>query len=266
VGDLGAYGLRIEGLPGAERWMQPQEPDAPLLKVVAERAAADPRPSSVTEDAADIGLLDGGRIRARRGEPVVRFALPQVPPDGDLLHPYLAPAAALFWQWSGHEALHAGAVDLGGQAVLLIGAKETGKSTTIAHLAERGITVIADDLAVLDDGRVLAGPRSIDLRGADGAGDVVRDGERTRLTLPAAPAALPVGGCAVLRWGSEVGADPVAPAERVGILASERSFYRLAGDPSAILHLAGLPMIALTRPQERSALEPAAEALLQAFA
>jgi hypothetical protein len=265
---LGAYGLRVAGIPEAARWMQPQPEDAPLLEVVAEQAPEDRSPSRVDEQQADLGLLDGGRLRATRGEGSVRFSLPVVPPDADLLHPYLAPAAALTWQWNGHEALHAGSIVVGGGAVLVIGEKEAGKSTTLAWLARTmGVTVVSDDLAVLRGEDVLAGPRSIDLRPGPKEldGVVVRGGGRLRVDLPPAPPAVPVVGSVVLRWGPELAMESVPATERIRMLGQERSYYRLHGDPAAILNLAGKPMFTLVRPREEAILPAATQSLLRRF-
>ncbi len=249
---LGAYGLRIEGLPGAERWMQPQEPAAPVLRVEVRQAAAAEEPSRVDDRSADIRLVGGGRLRASCEEPVVRFDFVDVPPDADLLHPYLTPGAALVWQWAGREALHAGAVAIGGAAVLVIGRKEAGKSTTLAWLAEHhDAPVMADDLAVIQGDRVVAGPRSIDLRteAAVPGAVVVREGDRRRVTLPAVPASLPIAGSVVLGWGERPAIEPLDAEARLRALASERTFHRLRGDPAAILDIAARPMFGLSRPR-----------------
>lgn len=46
-------------------------------------------------------------------------------------------------------ALHASAVDIEGQAVLLMGDSGVGKSTTVAALVQRGYTLLADDVTYL---------------------------------------------------------------------------------------------------------------------
>src|SRR5438046_10725356 len=111
--------------------MQPQDPDAARLRVVASESEPDDSPSHVDETSADISLLYGGRLRASRDEPIVRYLLPTVPPDADLLRPYLAPGAALFAKWTGLEALHAGAFATSAGAILVLGDKESGKSTQL---------------------------------------------------------------------------------------------------------------------------------------
>jgi hypothetical protein len=265
---LGAYGLRVRGIPGAAPWMQPQDPDAPAITIAAREARVDESPSRVDEQSANISLIGGGRLRLTRGEDVVVFDLPTVPPDADLLHPYLAPAAALIWHWRGREAFHGGAVVAPAGAVLVLGEKETGKSTTLAVLTRQlGAPVVADDLVVIDDGEAVAGPRSIDLRpDSAGSGDtVVREGERARLTLPVIPAATAIAGTVVLAWAETVTVEPLAPADRVPALASHRSYYRLRGDPATVLALAERPMFRLGRPRTPTSALAAATALLDAF-
>jgi hypothetical protein len=269
MSSLGVYGLRVGGIPGAARWMQSLPSDAPRLEVRVTPATEGRTPSRVSEREADLRMRNGGRIRARRGEDSVVFSLPGEPTDAELLHPYLAPAAALRWQWDGHEALHAGAIALGERAVLMIGAREAGKSTMLAWLSQvEGVTILADDLAVLNGDGVLAGPRSIDLRpgSSELEGEPVRGGTRVRVDLPPAPLSVPVVGSVVLRWGTTLGMEPVPPRDRIGMLSSERSYYRLDGDPKAILGLAGKPMFTLTRPRETSSLLAAAKALTDRFA
>lgn len=268
MAQLGVYGLRIDGLDGAEPWMQPQPANAPLVRVIATEADPDTSRSHVDAESADIGLLDGGRLRARKSDGVLRYELPEVPPASDLLHPYLAPGAALLWQWAGHEALHAGAVALGDGAVLVVGQKESGKSSILAWLAEHeSITVLADDLAIVRNGEVLAGPRSIDLRTEDAIpGSVsVRGGHRRRLTLPPGPTSLPVRGTVVLRWGEVSSLEQMGGKQRLTALAAERSYYLIDGDPATLLKLAALPMATISRPRTETVAQ-SAQTLLQLFA
>ena len=114
--ELGAYGLRLRGLDAAARWMVAQAADAPTLELVTSVATPDDAPSELDAQAANLSLIGGGRLRARRGEQRVSFSLPDPVTADELIHPYLAPAAALVWQWSGREALHGGVVALGGGA------------------------------------------------------------------------------------------------------------------------------------------------------
>jgi hypothetical protein len=292
VRTLGAYGFRVEGLgQRAARWLVPQEPQAPLLSVERVRITAAMTPplrSRVDDAEAELLLRSRGWLQARAGDSVVRFVVDRDLDDAALVHPYLAPAAALHCAWRGQETLHAGAVVIGSEAVLLLGAREAGKSTTLHHLAEReGIAVLADDLAVISrrepgaDGgdrangadarplEVLAGPRSIDLRAAaedrSEVGERVRDGERVRLQLGEAPARVPLRGWVLLEWGDRLDLEPIEAQTRLETLARSRSYYFLHGDPRGVLELAALPAYRLRRPRERSSLSGTASSLLGAF-
>ena len=261
---LGTYGLRIEGLDGARAWMQPQSTDAPILRIHTRAASLDERPSHVDADAADLRLLGGGRLRARRGERVATYDLPAIPPDEDLLHPYLAPAAALVWRWAGREALHAGAFAGPTGAIVLLGDRMAGKSTTLEWLSREGVSIVADDLAVIESGRVLAGPRTIDLRDSTAADlTTVRDGERRRATLPAAPASAPLKGVALLEWGADTDVSPIPLEDRWSTFAAHRMYPGLDVDPVSLLRLVTKPALRFVRPRTRASLEKVGQALLE---
>jgi hypothetical protein len=272
---LGAYGLRIHGLEAASSSLQPVAEGSAELAVdwhlATSASSDDERPSELTTDRADLRLLGGGRLRMARGDGRVTFSLPQPPSVDELVHPYLAPAAALAQLWQGNEALHAGAFATGSGAVLLLGGKEDGKSTTLAWIARRHrLPVIADDLAVIVGGSVLAGPRCIDVRAnseidpdALGGEQVVRGEERRRVTLSPAPGALPIVAVVCLRWGDGPALEQRSVAERLPTLIGQRMFHaQLALDPVSVLDLAGLPMLTLTRPRGERGLEAGIELLL----
>lgn len=192
----------------------------------------------------------------RRGEGRAHFSFPDVPGDGDLLHPYMAPAAALAHMWSGHEALHGGAFATSAGAVGLLGEKDGGKSTTLAWLAaQHRVPVLSDDLVVLVRGDVLSGPRCLDLRAGSlidpatfATRRAVRNAERLRITLPGAPLNVQLIATVVLRWGERTQLETPSAADRLRELLPHRMYrHRVAGDPEAILELAALPMLILTR-------------------
>lgn len=260
---LGAYGLRVDGLPGARQWMQRLAGTAPHVRLCVEVGTATESPSTYDRDAADLRLLSGGRLVARRGSEDVHLIVPSIPPDPDLLHPYLAPAAALRWRWAGREALHAGVFEGSDGAVLLLGGKEAGKSTTLAWLAGEGVTVLADDLAILEGNRVMSGPRSIDLRSTGPVS--VRCGQRQRLTLPAAPASLPLAGVAVLEWGDRVEVSPLALTQLWEALMPQRMFPALGADPASLLDLVASPAYRFIRPRTRASVAETGRALMSTF-
>lgn len=70
-------------------------------------------------------------------------------------------AVALLLHQRGRLCLHASSVVKDGRAFLVAGASGSGKSTTAAALAERGATLLADDITTIDtasDGTILAYP------------------------------------------------------------------------------------------------------------
>jgi hypothetical protein len=253
--------------------MQSQLPDAPTFGLhvhVDAEIAADGTEPVLTEARADLPLIGGGRLRQERDATEAHFHLAARPPDEDLLHPYLAPAAALFWQWAGREAIHAGVFEVGGGAILMLGDKEAGKSTTLAWLATQGGTpVLSDDLAVLDGRDVLVGPRSIDLRvegSLPGVSEhLVRSGERHRVRLPAAPPRLPLAGLVVLDWGPDAELAPVGFATRMELIARQRTFPTVAANPTALLELASVPMVRAARPRDPRGLAPFCRQLVDRF-
>jgi hypothetical protein len=200
------------------------------------------------------------------------YRLDERPDDRDMVHPYLAPAAAVAARWAGRETFHAGAVVTAAGAWALLGDKENGKSTTLAWLALHGHDVLVDDLLVLDGVHALAGPRCIDLR--EGAAQRLDAGEplgmvglreRWRVTLgPVAPA-VPLRGWIALGWGDELAIEPVRGSERMLALIPYRAVALEPRAPQDLMALASLPVWRLRRPREWQSLVPAAERLLEAI-
>jgi len=240
------------------------------VEVVAD-ATIDRRESRLDVGEADLRLLGGGRLGMCRGDPRVRFSFRERPTDADLLHPYLAPAAALAQLWAGQEALHGGAFATPDGAVALLGEKQGGKSTTLAWLhAKHRVSVLCDDLIVVADRSVFAGPRCLDLRAAgslrrllDAGARSVRGGDRLRVSLPLGPAKAPLAAIVLLRWGPRTAVRPVPLAARIGRLLPHRMYAgRIAAEPLAMLDLIALPMVVLTRPRGEVGLRDGTAALL----
>jgi len=78
----------------------------------------------------------------------------------------LGPVLGFILRLRGAVCLHASAVALGGRAVVLVGPAGAGKSTTAAAFARRGVPVLSDDVACLDDrsGSLLVQPGNPRLR------------------------------------------------------------------------------------------------------
>jgi hypothetical protein len=264
--------LAIRGLEGASNFMQAVPDCASCLRVeVVADASIDQRESRLHAGEADLRLLGGGRLRICRGDPRVRFSFQQRPTDADLLHPYLAPAAALAQLWLGHEAIHGGAFATPAGAVALLGDKQAGKSTTLAWLhAKHRVTVLCDDLIVVADGSVFAGPRCLDLRAAgslhrllDAGARSVRGGDRLRVSLPPGPAKAPLAAIVLLRWGPRTAVQPVPLAERIRRLLPHRMYAgRIPAEPLGMLDLIAVPMVVLTRPRGEVGLRDSTTALM----
>ena len=230
-----------------------------------------PELDSVGPDRAEL-TLHGGWATIERAPARVTFRLPAPPPPRDLVHPYLAPAAAVAARWAGRESFHAGAVIAGGGAWAVLGDKESGKSTTLAHLALSGHDVVSDDLLVVDGDSVLAGPRCIDLRegsaGHLGAGEplgVVGVRERWRLALEPVAPRTPLRGWVTLAWDDEVAVDALRGPDRMLALLPFRSVQLAPGAPQDLVDFGALPVLRLRRPRRWEALDEGAGRLLAAI-
>jgi hypothetical protein len=270
----GCYGFRIGGVEGAGDLLVDAPPSWPQLALAAAVAGPGGAPAMdvVGPRSAQLPLHAGGWMEIERDGPRITVRLPRRPDDEALVHPYLAPGAAVLARWQGREAFHAGAVLAAGGAWAILGGRESGKSSTLGWLAAEGHTVLADDLLVLDGQDALAGPRCIDLR-PDAAArleageplGVVGTRERWRLRLGPAAASVPLRGWVELGWGDEVAVEPVRGAERLTTLIPHRSVRLEPPRAGALMELASLPLLRLLRPRRWDALPHAAERLLAAI-
>lgn len=259
----GCYGCRISGLDAASELLVQIPDNWPQIDVEWQPSAGPPSDLDVIgPDQAVLPLLGEGRVTIERARRHVRFELPRRPPDGDLAHPYLAPAAAVIARWDGRESFHAGGVLRGGGAWAFLGNKESGKSSTVARLALEGWDVLVDDLLVLEGTRAFAGPRCIDLRESSaarlGAGEsigIVGARERFRMPLGEVPAVAPLHGWVVLEWGDEVSLEQLAGPERLLALLPYRAVRLTPLEPAALVELSSRPVWRLRRPQRWDALD-----------
>lgn len=131
---------------------------------------------------------------------------------------------ALLATESRHLVFHAGAFGRAGRAVMLAGASGLGKSTLIAHLGERGATILSDEFAPLDrySGSLAPFRMRVGLRAGprpERAGiDVELPGESKRLLNPdAGPSRtvdpLPLASVVIL--GTSAGPSPASACPRV---------------------------------------------------
>ncbi len=256
------YGLRVTGLAAEDLLLPAGNEQFPTVEV--SRGSALSVAAEVTADRAVIDVHDGRFVALDRARGQAVYSGPPLS-DDDMVHPYFGPVSGIFSRWAGRESFHAGAFELGGRAWAVRGVREAGKSSLLAALAARGVTVLADDAFITDGAVAYTGPRCIDLRrpvpGVVGAFRHVRAATRHRLLLPAAAAQVPVGGWIFLRWSDEVRLEPVPAQALLGWLAAGRSFRQLDSDPSVLLALAARPAWILHRPRAWSGLEETSDAL-----
>jgi hypothetical protein len=217
---------------------------------------SDTRVDSMDDSSARLSLRNGGEIVLVREPLSAVFTVPFELSDAELVHPYLAPAAAAAGWWLGRESFHGGGVVVDGVAYGVLGGREAGKSSLLAWLAKHGAAVLSDDVVVVDAGcDAFAGPRTVDLRGsaaaALGAGDYlgpVGGRERWRLELAPFAGTAPLGGWIFLEWGPEPVMRRLGVQERLPRLLANRAVHLPARDGGLLLRLAALPAWELARP------------------
>jgi hypothetical protein len=267
---FGAYGFRLAGL-GADLLL-PAEPGWPTIELRRARGEASGRSESLSDDRAHVRLRNGGEVVLERTPAVATFVVPFALGDAELVHPYLAPAAAVFGRWHGRESFHGGGFVADGLAFGVLGGRRAGKSSLLAHLALQGLAIVADDVLLTDGAAVWAGPRAIDLREETarelGAGDALGKiglRERWRLAVPPIEPLLPLGGWVLPAWGDEIAVRRLPARELLTKLAEHRAVLP-PGDPGLLLRLAGFPGWELSRPRSWPLLGEAAGQVLEAVA
>jgi len=126
------------------------------------------------------------------------------------------------------RAVHAGAVVLGGRALLLPGATHAGKSTLVAELLREGATYLSDEYALIDsEGRVHPYPRPLLLRNGSPEQHPVLPAE---CHVPVGHAPVPIGWIVSLEYepGGEWSVAEVPQSE--GLLALLRNTPHVLAD------------------------------------
>jgi hypothetical protein len=225
--------------------------------------------------------LQGPRVRrgGARGVLVERdplsilFDLPEPPIPDALVHPLGTIPLSILARWRGDITLHAGGFANAGGAWAIVGKREVGKSTMLAMLASRGLTLVSDDLVTILDGGVWPGPGCVDLRSAAAAHfpeardlGMLGGRRRFRLSSPPAAARLPLKGIFVLGWheDKQVAAEPIGTEGRLALLYGAE-YIGLVGpaDPAKILELLEVPAWSIRRPRDWNATDDAVDAILE---
>src|SRR6185436_12314723 len=124
--------------------------DAPVFGVSAEVGTAADGAEYVDDDRARLALRSGGEIVVARAAGTIHFRAAHALRADEIVHPYLAPAAAVVARWLGRESMHAGAFVAGGRAWALLGDRTAGKSSTLGWLARLGAPIVCDDMLIVD--------------------------------------------------------------------------------------------------------------------
>ena len=197
------------------------------------------------------------------------FTVPAALSPDELVHPYLAPVAAITAQWHGRESLHGGGIALAGNVIGVFGDRLEGKSSLLAALATRGVDIVCDDLLVVEGADAFAGPRTIDLREdaaeALGAGEsigVAGARARWRVRLGQIPPRLPLAGWIFLDWGDRVEVGRVPASETLKRLLRNRGIRVPPLDPALFVQLGAMPAWEVRRPRSWSAVPEVVDAVL----
>lgn len=270
---FGAYGLRLEGeeIESARSLLVVASDAWPELELKRHVGGPFPRElDRASESAARFHLESGGVIEIDLPSRVATITTPERVGIHELVHPYLAPIAAMFAFWLGRESFHAGAFCVDGEVWAVFGERGAGKSSTLGWLALNGVPIVCDDMLILDGPAVFAGPRSVDLR--QGAAEMLDVGEplgvvgareRWRLTVPRVDGDLRIRGTVFLTWGDEATTRRLPPAERISRLGFQRGVRIPSKDPEALLAVAALPSWEIGRPPGRESLASTGERLIE---
>jgi hypothetical protein len=245
---IGAYGLRLDVPEAARRLLGPAHSEWPLLTLRSQVGDGALEADRVSDRRAELRLHTGGSVVVDRDAGTVDYTTPRALGPEELVHPFLAPAAAIMAYWAGRPAVHAGAFVLDGRAWGVLGDREAGKSSLLAWLASAGHPIVTDDVLVVEGGRALPGPRSVDLRedaakrlGVGRRLGTVGARDRWRLDVEAVDGAPELAGLVVLGWGDELRIEEVDGRERVALLQEHAAVRLPSKAPDAFLELVGLP-------------------------
>jgi hypothetical protein len=201
----------------------------------------------------------------------VRFETEELLTDDLVAHPYIAFPAAVASHWVGRQVLHGGSFLHHGRAWGVLGARESGKSSTLGWLSSHGHPICSDALLDIQGTQLFAGPRCIDLRPETAAQlggrfvEVAGGRERWRLEPAPVPSSAPLAGLVYLAWGDELTVEVVEPIDRLLHLIQNSALGPNLLDASAYLELVTLPTFRLVRPRQLDVLDDVGAQLLGAI-
>ena len=154
----------------------------------------------------------------------------------------VGPGLGIVLHRRGRLVLHGSAVEVDGQAVVLLGRKGAGKSTTAAALLARGHRLLTDDLVAVDfaDGHAQCAPGPLQMKlwpasaealGLGGETEPFVDGLEKGVWFGAerSPYAAPIALVCSLAWGDELDVSSLARTQAFGAVFEHAYAPRFLG-------------------------------------
>lgn len=270
--ELGAYGLRLPGMPG-QNYLKTAPDDWVPWTFEVDSSPLVKRPAQqVSVDSATLYTQPRGYVHIDRQTATTRVYQGKIPAREAFVHPLLASTALMVAEWNKRLVFHGGVfLDSGGYAWGVLGDREHGKSSFLGWCVANGIEVLSDDLVVTDGHQVLAGPRCIDLRESAaeyfGIGTdigVVGTRRRWRVQLDDGRNCAPLGGWIALKWG-DVAVRTMTAQERVATLVANRGINVAQNHQVPWLNAISAPAFEFTRPQDWAHVDLAMDALMRSL-
>ena len=266
--NLGAYGLRLVGIPHALS-LPVADPGWETWELVAARVM----PAHSALDVRHISGQPGHHLAFDWDRRQVQLVSPVPLLPEALIHPWFTTIAALVAARRGRDTFHAGGVVVEGRVWALLGPKEAGKTSSCLALAHRGFLSTGDDLVVVDGTHALTGSATFDLRETAAAHfgigtllELLPNRPRWRVALPAAPLpSYPLAGFIEPVWSDRTGVHRVPLFEALSVLSKNMYVTTVAGREQRMLDLATVPVLRWARPRSWPDLDASLDTLVSAL-
>ena len=268
--ELGAYGLKLPGMPGQDLLKSAPEDWIPWSFGVDADPVIKRPPQQVSGDYATLYTQPRGYVHIDRVLSRTTVVQGRIPVRDAYVHPLLASTALMVAEWNQRLVFHGGVfLDSAGYGWGVLGERGHGKSSFLGWCVANGIEVFSDDLVVTDGHRVLAGPRCIDLR--QGAAEyfgigvdigVVGTRRRWRVSLDDGATSAPLGGWIALKWG-DTSVRAMIAQERVATLVANRGISVAQNHQVPWLNSISAPAFELRRPQDWGHVDGAMQSLMR---
>ena len=266
--NLGAYGLRLDGIPH-DPSLPVADPGWETWELVAARVTS----GHSALDVRNISGLPGHHLAFDWDSRQVQLVSPVPLQPEALIHPWFTTISAVVAARRGRDTFHSGGVVVEGRVWALLGAKEAGKTSSCLALAHRGFASTGDDLVVVDGTHALTGSATFDLRetaakhfGIGTLMELLPDRHRWRVALPAAPLpSYPLAGFIEPVWSDTAGVHRVPLLEGLSVLSQNMYVTTVEGRAQRMLDLATLPVLRWARPRSWPDLDASLDTLVSAL-